>query len=88
MGQLPQIFSGDRSQADDFINELHGYLRLNRNVAGFNLPITKVSLALTLIKGPEVTRWAWDMGNWVKAFDSDTQNVPAIWDTFLLKFGR
>jgi hypothetical protein len=58
MGQLPQIFSGDRSQADNFIDELCGYLQLNRNVAGFNLPITKVSLTLTLIKGPEVTGWA------------------------------
>jgi hypothetical protein len=28
------------------------------------------------------------MGNWVEAFDPDTQNVPAIWDTFLLEFGR
>jgi hypothetical protein len=86
MGQLPQVFSGDQSQADDFVNELRGYLRLNRNVVGFNLPITKVSLALTLIKGPEVAGWACDMGNWVEAFDLDTQNVPTIWNTFLLEF--
>jgi hypothetical protein len=88
MGQLPQVFSGDRSQADDFIDELRRYLWLNRNVAGFNLPITKVSLTLTLIKGPEVAGWAYDMGNWVEAFNPDTQNVPTIWDTFLLEFGR
>jgi hypothetical protein len=88
MGQLPQVFSGDHSQADDFIDELRGYLRLNRNIAGFNLPITKVSLALTLIKGPEVAGWACNMGNWVEAFDPNTQNVPTIWDTFLLEFER
>jgi hypothetical protein len=86
MGQLPQVFSGDRSQADNFVDELRGYLRLNQNVAGFNLLITKVSLALTLIKGPEVAGWAHDMGNWVEAFDLDTQNIPAIWKTFLLEF--
>jgi hypothetical protein len=28
------------------------------------------------------------MGNWVEAFDPDTQNIPAIWDTFLLEFSR
>jgi hypothetical protein len=86
MGQLPQVFSRDRSQANDFVDELQGYLRLNRNVAGFNLPIMKVSLALTLIKGPEVAGWARDMGNWVEAFNPDTQNVPTIWNTFLLEF--
>jgi hypothetical protein len=47
-----------------------------------------VSLALTLIKGPEVAGWARDMGNWVEAFDPDTQNIPAIWDMFLLEFER
>jgi hypothetical protein len=26
------------------------------------------------------------MGNWVEAFDLDTQNVPAIWNTFLQEF--
>jgi hypothetical protein len=29
MGQLPQVFLGDRSQANDFIDELCEYLRLN-----------------------------------------------------------
>jgi hypothetical protein len=32
-------------------------------VMGFNLPITKVSLALMLIKGPKVAGWAQDIGN-------------------------
>jgi hypothetical protein len=47
-----------------------------------------VSLALTLIKGSEVAGWARDMGNWVEAFDPDTQNVPAIWNMFLEEFKR
>jgi hypothetical protein len=28
------------------------------------------------------------MGNWVEAFNPDTQNVPTIWNTFLLEFER
>ena len=57
MGSLPQIFTGDCTRADDFIEEVRGYLRLNQDVAGFNSPMKKVSLTLTLIKGPEVARW-------------------------------
>jgi hypothetical protein len=28
------------------------------------------------------------MGNWVEAYDPNIQNVPAIWNTFLLEFAR
>ena len=86
MGQLPRVFSGDRSQADDFIDELKSYLLLNYQVAGFNSPITKVTLALTLIKGPEVAGWARDMRLWLESFDPTTQNLPAIWNAFLAEF--
>jgi hypothetical protein len=47
-------------------------------VTGFNLPITKVSLTLMLIKGPEVAGWAQDMGNWVEAYNLNTQNIPTF----------
>jgi hypothetical protein len=50
MGGLPQIFNGDRARADDFIEEVKGYLRLNQDVAGYNSPIKKVAFTLTLIK--------------------------------------
>ena len=86
MGQLPRVFSGDRAQADDFIDELKSYLLLNYQVAGFNSPITKVALALTLIKGPEVAGWARDMRLWLESFDPTTQNLPAIWNAFLAEF--
>ena len=32
MGSLPQIFYGDRSKANDFIEEVKGYFRLNADV--------------------------------------------------------
>jgi hypothetical protein len=54
MGGLPQVFNGDRARADDFIEEVKGYLRLNQDVARYNFPIKKVTFTLTLIKGPEV----------------------------------
>ena len=37
-GALPQIFDGSRDKADDFIEEVKDYLRLNESVPGFNSP--------------------------------------------------
>ena len=54
MGSLPQIFTGDHTKATDFIEEVKGYIRLNQDVPGFNSPIKKAALTLTLIKGPEI----------------------------------
>ena len=53
-GALPQIFDGSRDKADDFIEEVKDYLRLNELVPGFNSPWYKIAFTLTLIKGPKV----------------------------------
>jgi hypothetical protein len=62
MGQLPQIFTGDRARANNFIEEVKGYLRLNQDVAGFDSPMKKIAFMLTLIKGADTAGWTWDMG--------------------------
>jgi len=36
MGALPNIFAGDQEQADNFVEQLKGYIRLNRLVPGMN----------------------------------------------------
>src|SRR5579859_5087954 len=61
MGTLPQVFTGNRTLSDDFMEEVKGYLRLNQDVPGFNSPIKRVALTLTLIQGPEVAGWKRDM---------------------------
>jgi hypothetical protein len=53
-GSLPNHFDGTRSKADDFINELKSYFRVNRLNMALQSLITKVAFTLTLIKGPEV----------------------------------
>ena len=50
MGNLPHEFTGDQTKADEFIEEVKAYFRVNEDVAGFNLPIKKVAFTLTLIK--------------------------------------
>jgi Retrotransposon gag protein len=50
------------------------------------LPIQKVALALTLIKGPEVARWARDIRTWVAGLDPAVQNVLEVWEQFIVEF--
>jgi hypothetical protein len=57
MGQLPQVFTGDCARADDFIEEVKGYLRLNQDVAGFDSPMKKIAFMLMLIKGTDTAGW-------------------------------
>ena len=85
MGTPPRDFNGDRRQARDFVEELRSYMRVNQGVAGFESPIRKVALALTFIKGPEVARWTAAMGRWIDALDQLADNIPAVWDQFLVE---
>jgi len=88
MGGLPQVFSGDRLLTDNFIEEVKGYLQLNQDVAGYNSPIKKVALTLTLMKGPQVAGWTCDMGTWLDTLDPVLDNIPDVWDQFLYEFSQ
>ena len=57
MGSLPQIFYGDQSKANNFIEDVKGYFCLNTNVPGYNSPYKKVAFTLTLVKGEETAQW-------------------------------
>jgi hypothetical protein len=85
MGQLPQIFTGDCSKADNFIEEVKGYLHLNQDVAGFDLPIKKIAFPLTLIKGPDTAGWTRDMGNFLDGL-RPADNILDLWMQFLEEF--
>ena len=86
MGSLPNEFLGDRALAEDFIEEVKRYLRLNRDVAGYDSPIKKAAFTLTLIKGKETAGWVQAMGNFLDTLDPVAQNITAVWDAFLAEF--
>ena len=86
MGNLPHEFTGDRTKADDFIEEVKAYFRVNEDVAGFNSPIKKVAFTLTLIKGDEVTGWVRDMRIWIDGLDRVQDNLPIVCPQFLDEF--
>jgi len=78
MGGLLQVFTGDRSLAEDFIEEVKGFLYLNQDIAGYNSLIKKVAFMLTLMKGPTIAGWACNVGNWLDTLNSTVNNIPAV----------
>src|SRR6266850_8004356 len=86
MGSLPAIFSGNRAKAENFINGVQAYIRLNREVPGFTSPMKKIALVLTLMQGEKVVDWANDLGQALDKLNPLTDNIPALWTTFLEEF--
>jgi len=86
MGSLPAIFTGNRAEAENFINGIQAYIRLNREVPGFTSPMKKIALTLTLMQGEKVAGWANDIGEVLDKLNPATDNIPALWDTFLAEF--
>ena len=88
MGELPDVFNGDWTKAESFIDQLNHYFLLNLDVLGFNSPIKKVALAITLIKGPDVTGWTRALGELLCTLDPVHNNVPALWEHFKREFRK
>jgi hypothetical protein len=87
MGKLPADFYGDRAKGEDFLEECKGYLLLNEDVSGFDSPKKKVQFVLTHMKGPDVSGWVKDMQTLLQTIDM-TNNVPILWDQFLMEFEK
>jgi hypothetical protein len=86
MGSAPTEFDGDRAKADQFINELRHYFRINTTVPGLQSWICRVAIVLTFIKGPTVDKWALNQGDWVDRLDPLLEDVPDVWIHFLNEF--
>jgi hypothetical protein len=85
MGQLPQIFTGDHSKADNFIKEVKGYLCLNQDMVGFDSPMKKMAFTLMLIKGEDTAGWTRNMGDFLDGL-MPADNISDLWMQFLAEF--
>ena len=56
-GQNPDIFTGDKRKAREFITQWDLYRSLNFNVAMMRMPYTQAMLFLTFFKGPLTANW-------------------------------
>jgi hypothetical protein len=86
MGNLPQIFDGDRKNARTFLDSILRYFQANARVPSLNSPICKVSIALTLIQGTQVAMWVRDMGAWIDPLNPVEDDIQFTWDTFVQEF--
>ena len=86
MGALPEAFTSDHDKAEHFIEAMKIYVRLNRQVPGFESTMQKINLALTLMHGEKVTRWVKNMGTALDELNPDTDDVDKLWTTFLEEF--
>ena len=86
MGTPPRIFSRDRMEAENFLDEFQRYVRVNYGVPGFESPIRLVALALTYIQGPTVANWAREMGQWLDSLDPVLDNIPDVLRQFYEEF--
>jgi Retrotransposon gag protein/Zinc knuckle len=86
MGNLPQIFDGERTNSRNFLDAILGYFRTNSRVPGLNSPIRKIAITLTLIQGPKVATWTRDIGAWLDSLDPATDDIQLTWDTFVQEF--
>jgi len=86
MGMKPENFKGDRTKAEDFMEDVKKYMRLNRQVPGFSSPMTKVAMVLTFMKGQATSGWTQAIGEWINTLDPAIDDQPVVWDTFITAF--
>ena len=71
MGTKPENFEGDRMKAEEFMEDVKKYMRLNRQVPGFSSPMTKVAMVLTFMKGQATSGWTRAIGDWIDTLDTE-----------------
>ena len=86
MGTKPKNFEGDRTKAEEFMEDVKKYMRLNRQVPGFSSPMTKVAIVLTFMKGQATSGWTRAIGEWIDTLDPAIDDQPIVWDTFVIAF--
>ena len=85
-GSPPATFHGDRALADNFLNELKLYFRLNWAVPAYQSHITHATFALTYIKGDQVAGWVRDFGEFLNTLDPAYDDGVIVWEHFLDSF--
>ena len=57
-GSAPEIFDGDRTKSETFIDQFDVYAKINRKNETMKEPYSRVLMAISFIKGKKVRDWA------------------------------
>ena len=89
-GQSPDIFTGDKQKAREFITQWDLYWSLNFNVAMMRTPYTRAMLFLTFFKGPLTANWTSVMNRHLntQVRSRVPVNDEALWDHVYYSFRR
>src|SRR6266566_2435450 len=68
------------------MEDIKKYMCLNRQVAGFASPMTKVAMVLTFMKGQAALGWMQMIGEWLDTLNPAMDDEAIVWDTFMLTF--
>ena len=85
MGALPAVFEGDHSKAESFLREFSTYLLVNHDVPALASFIWRIAIALTLIKGLEVSQWTEQQLEWLLTLQP-ADNNHATYQQFIQNF--
>jgi hypothetical protein len=85
-GLPPQVFNGDWTWAEAFLQELRLYIMANYGVSGFESPIRWIAIALTFIKGLQVDGWVEGILQALEQLNPIADNVEYIYIDFLVQF--
>ena len=70
-GSAPEVFDGDRTKSETFIDQFDVYAKINRKNESMREPYSRVLMAISFIKGKKVRDWA--RGR-VLALEQETDN--------------
>ena len=89
-GQSPDIFTGDKWKAREFITQWDLYWSLNFNAAMMRMPYTRAMLFLTFFKGPLTANWTSIMNRHLntQVRSGVPVNDEALWDHVYNSFRR
>src|SRR5258708_6233385 len=85
-GPPPATYQGDRALADNFLDNLKMYFRLNWAVPAYQSHITRAAYTRTYIKGKQVAAWVRDFGEFLDTLDPQYDDGIIVWEHFLDSF--
>ena len=77
-GNPPAVFTRDRSKSDEFLEDFKVYRMANQGNQTMRVPLERVALILTYIKGKNVQDWRMQMINEIERLTRGAPNRPAI----------
>jgi hypothetical protein len=91
-GKAPKLFDGERTKSKAFISDIQIYFKINQNKFDIKNVYSRVLLALSFIKGPNVVNW---IGTQIDQLEEDLVNIcegdeddEELWQEFERRFKR